>query len=302
MKDTISAVVVAHNPDGGFPRRVVQLHEQVACVVLVDNGSQARVAEQIEALKSPEIVVIRNAQNLGVATALNQGVMRARERGAEYVLLLDQDTVPAGNMVAELVAIYRCSQSGRTVGLVGSNYRDVNTGREGFRGSRGCATPYTEPTTVITSGTLLSIDAYNHVGPFRDDLFIDQVDHEYCLRLRSRGHRVLMSRAPLMDHSIGRGRLVGLLGKALVCLNEPPLRKYYATRNRLILFRTYMFREPRWTLIEIARVYKEIVLIILFEEAKLRKLTAIVLGIWHFLKGRTGPLSERLSRRLEGSA
>src|SRR4030095_5315976 len=68
-----------------------------------------------------------------------------------------------------------------------------------------------ERRTVITSGTLLSLNAYDAIGRFRDDFFIDGIDHEYCLRARAKRYRILLMLAPLLVHSIGERKLVRVL-------------------------------------------------------------------------------------------
>ena len=59
-------------------------------VIVVDNGSSDDTAVVLAA--HPELIVIRNGRNRGVAPGRNQGLRRAR---GELVALLDVDTVPA---------------------------------------------------------------------------------------------------------------------------------------------------------------------------------------------------------------
>lgn len=284
----VAAVVVAYNPDSNFTHRISTLARQVGVVVIVDNASTAASrAPWAWAERRAGFEVIMNDQNIGIGAALNQGVAWARRQGYGYVLTLDQDTTPGPTMVEELAGILLDRGISGEIGMVGANYRDTNTGKEAASGS---GKGHMESFTVITSGSLLPAEAYERVGPFREDLFIDLVDIEYCLRLRAHGYRILMSSAPLMDHSLGQGHVIRVAGKRLACMNQPASRKYYASRNRLIVFREFMRSEPRWALGEIGRIYQETALIVLFEDGKRRKLRAILLGIVDYMRGVAGPL------------
>ncbi len=67
-------------------------------LIVVDNGSRDDTAGVLTA--HPELIVIRNAENRGVAPARNQGLRRAR---GELVALLDVDTVAAPRAFTILV-------------------------------------------------------------------------------------------------------------------------------------------------------------------------------------------------------
>ncbi len=138
--------------------------------------------------------------------------------------------------------------------------------------------------TPMTSGCLLSLDAYREVGPFRDDLFIDFVDNEYCLRLRKMGFQVLRANGAMLQHSVGDTHKYG----PFIATNHSPLRRYYKTRNRFWVFREYVKDFPGHCLFDLVRLVKEIVSIILFEGEKLAKLRMMWRGWCDFLRGRFG--------------
>ncbi len=72
-------------------------------IVLVDNASEDGSAEAVE-LACPEVDVVRNQENLGVAGGRNTGLRRVLETGgADYLLLLDNDTEVDPAFLTELV-------------------------------------------------------------------------------------------------------------------------------------------------------------------------------------------------------
>lgn len=67
-----------------------------------------------------DVGLIRLDDNYGIARAQNIGIERARANGSDYVLLLDQESVPAGDMVATLLSAVSIKQAeGLKVACVG---------------------------------------------------------------------------------------------------------------------------------------------------------------------------------------
>src|SRR5659263_368215 len=119
---TVVAVVVTYGPDLEATSRLLQaLAAQVAHVIVVDNGSPAESVSALRgvlAASGGDLVALM--ENTGIASAQNVGIARARSAGASHVLLSDQDSVPAPDMVAQLLhAIGRAVDAGHRVGAVG---------------------------------------------------------------------------------------------------------------------------------------------------------------------------------------
>jgi rhamnosyltransferase len=297
-KGTICAVFVTYHPDVKFPERLAQIVPQVAHIVIVDNGSDDEAVRTLRLLC--EFVngeLIANGENLGIATALNQGARRAIERGYAWALMLDQDSWPEADLVTTLSEIYRTHPDRQKVQMLGSNYRSAATGYIALD-CNNIPSNFVERKAVITSGSLLSLEAFKEIGQFRDDFFIDQVDDEYCLRLRAHGYTVIISCKPLIVHSLGSETRHKFLWKRPVCSNQPPLRKYYVTRNRIILYREYFFKEREWAIQSLRSMFREILLIFLYEDQKIAKLRAIALGVWHAFTGNMGRLEGRVLEKI----
>lgn len=97
------AGVTAHAPDG------------VSIVVVADGASadqEAALAQVVRGEAGPTIEVIRTAERLGQAAALNAGFRRAT---GPVVIVLDTSVEPTGDIVTPLVA----ALDGPTIGVVG---------------------------------------------------------------------------------------------------------------------------------------------------------------------------------------
>ena len=290
----ICAIVVTYHPDEGLPERIERIWRQVDKVIIVDNHSSATCLEMIRKISSHlGVHLILNDKNLGVATALNQGVRYAIDCGDTYtwVLTLDQDTHPYPTMVQSLISAYNDCPYRERVGIIGSNYQEWTTGRILFPSGNGNQT-WAEVENLPTSGCLTSIPIFEEVGSFRDDLFIDYVDVEYCMRLRAGGYRVIISPKVCMQHPLGyykSDRLYKFLCGRSMVTNYPPLRHYYWTRNGIILAREYFWKNMKWSLNEIYYLLiRRLVTVLLFEDNKMLKIRYMCRGIHHaFLPQRT---------------
>jgi rhamnosyltransferase len=293
MAQTICAVVVTYFPDGDFLQRIEKVALQVAKIVIVDNGSSPPCVEQLTRVaESLSAHLILNPCNQGLASGLNTGVRWAALQGFQWALTLDQDTTVAPDMIETLTTLVDCYSGRGQLAVVGSNYRDKVNGalfHEPVTAVNGF--PGKEMTSVLTSGSLISIPAFQAIGGFRDDFFIDCVDHEYCLRARSHGFHVVLASKPIMDHGIGHGAQRRLLWKTVATSNHSPVRQYFLARNSLILAREYWGKESPWIRFYLWAWMKLLVRVVLLEQERLSKIKHVLMGCVDGILGRTGSLS-----------
>lgn len=277
-------MTVAYYPDEHFCERLQRLLPQVK-ILVVDNtpAPGGRLALALGGCGG-RIHLIENHRNVGIAAALNQGLEYALQMGCKWLLTMDQDTRCHPDMVPSLLrALDAC---GANVAVVGSNYFDAHNHRPMFpaSGDRECL----EQKTVITSGSLVDGAVARALGGFREDYFIDQVDHEFCLRVRAHGYRVVVSRKPVMEHSVGKpgGVRLPFLG---VLPSHPPLRKYYIARNTVVTVANYWRQEPEWCLRRLLRLLLGLGYMAVLEKDRVAKVRAFMAGITDGVVGRMGP-------------
>lgn len=287
------AIVVTYHPDEGLPERIERIFGQVDKVVIVDNHSSETCLAMIKKISAHlEVHLILNDENLGIATALNQGVRYAIDCGYTWALTLDQDTVPCQTMIQNLISAYHDCPFKEKVGVIGSNYQERVTGRVALHENDYEKNSWLEVKEVITSGSLMSIPIFEKTGFFRDDFFIDLVDFEYCLRLKTSGYKVIITRGIGMVHSHGDCIIRKFLFRNIVLHDYPPLRSYYRMRNGLLLVREYLWKETGWALPRLHFLIRRFVSTILLEDNKVQKLNYICLGIYHALISKAGKLGE----------
>ena len=280
----VAAVVVLFQPPESVLENVASYAEQVTAVFAIDNTPQPDEALVAALREMPGMTYIDNGANLGIATALNIGIRAAAEAGFAWVLTMDQDSTATPGMVERLMAC-ALGASGR-VGLVSPVHRQVG-GIE-----RDVPTDCHEVLTAMTSGNVVSISALESVGWFMDDLFIDQVDNEICLRFWREGFRVLEAGDANLVHRVG-DVLKHTFPYPAYSSNHSPIRRYYIARNRLWVGRMYVADHPEFGRFERAQLRRDIVKIVLYEHDKGKKLAMIWRGWRDYHAGRLGAYAGR---------
>jgi rhamnopyranosyl-N-acetylglucosaminyl-diphospho-decaprenol beta-1,3/1,4-galactofuranosyltransferase len=101
----VCAVVVTYNRSEMLRRCLGALGEQTQApdrILVVDNASTDGTASVLET-EYPSVEVLRLAVNEGGAGGFHEGIRRAYEGGAEWLWLMDDDTIPTPSALAELI-------------------------------------------------------------------------------------------------------------------------------------------------------------------------------------------------------
>ncbi len=294
----IVAIVVAHHPERTVLTRLLRAaREQVDRVLVVDNGSGPEVRSWCEAFGDPKVNFLFLDENLGVAAAQNRGIALARARGAGYVILFDQDSEPAPDLVARLLAVAEGkAASGVRVAAVGPRYVDERLDNPPpfirVRGIRVVRAPCTsrnsapEVDYLVASGSLVSMAALDAVGEMREELFVDYIDIEWGLRARSRGFRCFGACGASMRHDLGDTPIV-VLGRRFPA--RSPLRHYYLVRNAVWMYRQ-AWLPLSWKIADGWRLVLKFGFYVVFARPRHRHCRMMSLGLWHGLLGRMGRL------------
>ena len=235
--ETIIAGIVSFNPD--FKRledNIRSIENQVAHVLLVENGSENQ-DEVISFLKEkfPQICPILNHENKGIAIALNQLLEKCREMGGKWLVTLDQDSVSPDNLISS----YRKYLEMEKVAMICPRIIDRNSGMTVEHKDDDSNASYVEVDRCITSATLMNTQIAKEIGDFDDQMFIDYVDFEYCIRLRKNGYKIIKVNETQLLHELGNTVTRNFLGKKIQVLNHSPFRKYYYIRNIIYTYRKH---------------------------------------------------------------
>jgi len=161
--------------------------------------------------------------------------------------------------------------------------------RQDYTGrTRQYALRYEQKIAVMTSGCLLSEKGFATTGGFREELFIDEVDNEYCMHVHRLGMQVVIINDILLKHQLGSPRVIRLFG---IWRKEytyhAPFRYYYITRNILYLNRLY----PEYRRFNNKRLRKMLKRVVLYHRGHRIEILRMCLKGWRdYCAGRMGRL------------
>jgi rhamnosyltransferase len=231
----IYSILVAYNPDVGILCDSVERLTLQTDFVVVCNNSDFSIE-----LDMVKVKVFNFGENIGIAKAQSIGMKWAFENGADFILQMDQDSIPENGMVEKLMNSYELiDKLGYKIGIIGPRDYDKDT-KEYSKAliNKEKNIPNTSISMIpdiLSSGSLIHKDVYVLVGGMDDDLFIDIVDFEYCWRMEKFGYLIFKDQEALLAHKLGDGK-VKLFNFIDINIGSP-FRHYYQFRNILYMMK-----------------------------------------------------------------
>jgi rhamnosyltransferase len=281
----VAAVVVLYNPELNVLSNINSYLEQVDKLFVVDNSDKINesVPEKISLLQKTEY--ISNKTNLGIAAALNIGAKKAVDEGYDYLLTMDQDSKAAPSMVS---TIRECFSIDPKIAVVSPVLYQPEGRNINYKSVRPCKQVF----TAWTSGNLLDLNMFKLSGGFNEDLFIDYVDHEFCLRLNKMGYKIYVCNKTQLIHNLGKIEEINLLFRKVYPTNHSAIRLYYRTRNRFYVKNIYRKDFPEFFKQDNKDFWRTFLKVILFEKDKLNKIKLSIRGYMDFRKNIFGKYKE----------
>jgi GT2 family glycosyltransferase len=220
----------------------------LTAIVVVDNASTDGTQAAVEAYRARcpcNIVYVKLEHNTGGAGGFAHGVSRAMELDCDWLWLMDDDAIPQPDALASL---YRASPTPENAYASAACRGNELSWAVNFVGDSGrlqatrqvtALSPVTEVSFFPFLGFLIHKKMVATIGLPDAGYFISADDVEYSLRARAAGAKLLLVKASRIDHPIARVEYRNVLGHRLVYLSLAPWRRYYDTRNRLLVARNY---------------------------------------------------------------
>ena len=296
----VVAIVVTHNRAALLKRCLDALALQTCKlhhVVVVDNAStdttSAAIAERNEDIASGWLQYERLAENRGGAGGFAYGLGKGVEIGADWVWMMDDDAEAEPHALSMLLAddpsptdvIASVPHRGGTLSWP-VTWHEVGKRRANVAHQLDELPERSEVGSHPFLGFMIHRSLIERIGLPDARLFISADDIEYSLRARAGGAKIVLVRASRISHPVSTTRYRSLLGRRIALLTLAPWRRYYDTRNRLLVARRhhgYRF----WTE-AIPGTLGRMVLIALYEPHKIAQLKAAAAGLWDGLRGNSG--------------
>jgi hypothetical protein len=201
--------------------------------ICVDNGSTDGSDRAVEE-RFPDVQLLRLGENHGFAGGSNAGIRRALERGADWVLLLNNDAVARPGLAealaraarpdAGLLACRVLYPDGR-VQYAGARFRP----RLGYSGRSWTKPHGSEVDRADGAAMAVSRAAVERAGLLDEELFAYVEDVEWSLRIRAAGFKVVYVPDAVVVHK-GSASTGGAASTANL---------YYDTRNTIAVCERY---------------------------------------------------------------
>ena len=227
-EQNVSCIVPTHNRIDALKNILASLNQQTlqpAKLVIVDDGSTDGTGEYLKGLARDNLIVLHGDGNLWWGGAIAKGIRYVLKHGgnAQYILLLNDDSIFADNYIEEMV---RDSQTNRDATVVSPQYEVGETevaltgyklsckNMEILRSREG------DIDATVGRGLLIPVSTVKRVGNVRNWLFPHYMgDLEYTARIKENGFPLVVSKegkmySDLTESDVAvrqRGRLVSLL-------------------------------------------------------------------------------------------
>lgn len=233
------------------------------------------IGQLLERFPSDKVAVQTTGKNEYLAEPFNRCFRYAQANGYTHVLTMDQDsrfTEGHFEKYLDLVSHYPPEK----IAVFGPHTDQKSVASDIIR----------EIDSVIMSGAIYPIETFWTLGGFDEQLVIDAVDTEYCMRARESSYHTIQIDSVFLEHHLGY-RHKHWLGLTLVPYSAQ--RTYYYLRNTLWIWNVYpqyFPREYRKHFIKYRIIFR--LLKIMFEKHSVKKVYSIFLGIKHYKLGRLG--------------
>jgi GT2 family glycosyltransferase len=241
-------------------------------VIIVENGSTDGSAEFIRET-FPHLQLLAFPDNAGFAGGVNRGIRPALEQGADYVVLLNNDAIPAPDWLECLV---RTAETYPEFGIITSKIRYLDDSRLDSTGdfytTWGMPFPrgrsevdegqYDKPDQQVVFGasggaSLYRADMLRQIGLFDERFFLYYEDVDISFRAQLAGWPVRYAPTAVVRHCIGgtSSRFKNRHGKrnetATPFSSDTPrpssFARYYSARNFIYLYTKNMPARLFWT-------------------------------------------------------
>jgi GT2 family glycosyltransferase len=257
--------------------------------ICVDNGSTDGSDSLVEE-RFPAVELLRTGANLGFTGGNNVGIARALERGADWVLLVNNDATAEPGLAealeraaaerpdAGLLACTILEPDGATVQYAGASFN----ARLGYSGRVSTVVPVGLRDVGRADGAALAVSraAIERAGMFDESLFMYVEDVDLSLRIRAAGFAVVLVPDARVLHK----------GSAASGGGASTTNLYYDTRNTIAVAERHApgLRAPRRAVIVAAHL-----VLALSHRARGDAIRAVLAG-WR--DARAARLGQRSSR------
>lgn len=219
MTKNIAGVVIFFNPKREDIQTVFTYIDMVDKLYLIDNSYTP--VDFFKLKEYEKIEVLSTSKNLGIAKALNITLRKALLDGYRWLLTMDQDSKFEKK---ELQKFQKDFDSFPKKNL--AIYSPLHN-------IKFLENKHKEELIVMTSGNIVHIESLLKIGAFNESLFIDEVDHDMCLRVNKNSYKVVKNYNCYLTHTLGSDCSKNI--------------KKYSSKRLYYMFRNYLYIRKKYS-------------------------------------------------------
>jgi len=251
MNKNIIAIVVTFNRKKFLLQCLKAIYNQtckISKIIVVDNASTDGTYEYLinnNFLSSAKLKYIRLNRNLGGSGGFFYGIKFAMDLGAEWIWMMDDDALPDKDALKELSYIAK-----NPMNIYGSTpcWKDelswgvkirLKDGSKKYIEKLQDMAHETEVEFIPFLGIYVHRQMIKKIGYPEKDFFIAADDVEYTLRAKKAGSKLIQAGKSYIIHPPSSRYQIKILGNTIYCLKLPAWKRYYDTRNRILIARKH---------------------------------------------------------------
>lgn len=245
----IVTVVVTYNRLSLLKECIATLQAQTyapSTIFIINNASTDGTGEYLDTVAGEhlgQVFVTHLAENAGGAGGFSEGLRLALANGANWIWMMDDDAEPHPTALEELMKVAKDPanvygslatkgpDTSWTTTLLDPHSHTVDNAANVPNEARVQSLPFL--------GFMIHRDLVQKIGLPDAGYFIAADDIEYCMRAERAGAQLIIAGRSRIEHPKSDRYEAQLPGRRLVCLRLPPWKRYYDTRNRLLIARKY---------------------------------------------------------------
>ncbi len=236
----VAAVCILYNPGNEVIENIMSYVKNVEILYVYDNSEKQNKILIEELKKIENVIYITSGMNDGIAKAINITGKMAIKAGMDWLVTFDQDSYAEKRMFEQMKKYANSSLCSNDIGIIAPSC-SYNT-RE-IHGNYSMYYSYFDK--VMQSGAMNNLSILETTGGYDENLFIDQVDYEYCVRIRLFGYKIIKINNALLKHNVNdeNVEIKNIDGCKIYINKYSGSRYYYIYRNNRYLARKYQDKD-----------------------------------------------------------
>lgn len=291
----VATVTILYNFNRNCIQNITSYSNETEAVFAYDNSTLKNQTFIEELKKIPNVIYVDGNGNQGLAKPINQIAEKAMMMGYEWLITFDQDSVAEKGMLKKMIGYAESCKDTSKIGIIcPAVSKKVVKFEKAY-------SKISYNKWIQQSGAMHNLKVLEKVGNYDEKLFIDQVDYEYCVRILSKGYKIVKVNDAILYHNVedDNTQFIRKHGRPLYVNKYSSKRYYYCVRNILYCTEKYKkinkqyYESQRRNLGSLLRTFP-------YDQQKLKKIRAILWGWIDYKIEKMGKTNRVFGDREEG--